>query len=417
MDERVMYPSYRWVIALVTCVAIISVAIDLIGYAPILEEVAKDLKVDMGTATNLMAACTLTAAIVFIWAGVLCDKYGIAFVLVLGLLCASVPATFMPWIGRSYKLVFFSRLVQGASIAFITTTVGPILALWFPPKEKGLAGGLLTSSLSIGSAIGVVASPAVFLAVASWQKTVAIISVPGWIGIVLALMITRRPLPSEIISEPSKTMKSNQDGFTFRNALFSPVTWIGSFIMFFGAWTFQSLYNLVPVYLASEAPMGLGFGPMMAGKLSLPLIVVGIFATFAGGIFYDKVVKGNASPVVIIGFLLTAIFTYLILSPFVHKNLMLLVVCLMIAGWGVAFTNPSIAAFVAVNYPPSIVGRMFGFWLGFGSFGGVAGLFLGGMVVAKFGNFNLAITMISLAAGIGFILGIFLKPKHSVRIR
>jgi hypothetical protein len=49
---------------------------------------------------------------------------------------------------------------------------------------------------------------------------------------------------------------------------------------------------------------------------------------------------------------------------------------------------------------------------GFWNFWGVAGLYLAGLIVAKLGNFNLAITMAFLAAGIRFVLGFFLKPKH-----
>jgi MFS family permease len=387
----------------------------MVGYAPILGEIAKGLKIDMGAATNLTMIFVLSAAIVLILGGAICDKYGITFVLVLGLLCASVPAILMPWIGQSYKAVFFSRLIQGASFGFITTTIGPILALWFPPQEKGLAGGLLTGSLSIGAAIGVVTSPVVFMAVASWQKTMAILSTPGWIGILLTLIITRRHPSPQSISLLSEAMKSKKGEVAFRKAIFSPITWIGSFIVFFFAWGLQCLTNLVPTYLATEAPMGLGFGPIMAGKLSLALLIVGIISNLVGGIFYDKVAKGNSRPAVIVGFMLTGIFTYLILLSFIHKNLILLVICLMIAGGGGPFMNASLAAFVAVNYPPNIVGRMLGLWFGFGAFGGVAGLFLAGMAIVNSGNFNLAITMISLAAGIGLIFGFFLKPIRGLQ--
>jgi MFS family permease len=293
MNNRAVYPSYRWLILLVQVIATISFSIDLIGYAPILEEITKELKVDMGAATHLMMGFVLTSAIALTCAGAVCDKYGITFVLILGLLCASVPATFMPWIGHSYKIVFLSRLIQGASAGFIGTTMGPILALWFPLKERVLASGFMAGALSLGSTIGVAASPVVFLAVASWQKTVAILSIPGWIGILLAFMITKKPPSSQAISGLTEVTKPEGGGITFRQALSFPITWIGPFIMFFASWNLQCLYNLVPTYLAAETPVGVGFGPIMSGKLSLALTIVGIFATLTGGVFYDKVVKRN----------------------------------------------------------------------------------------------------------------------------
>ena len=132
-----------------------------------------------------------------------------------------------------------------------------------------------------------------------------------------------------------------------------------------------------------------------------------------GGIFFDKVFKGNSKPAVIIGFAMTGLFTYLILSPGVYGSTGLLILCLMIAGWGVPFMNPSISAFVAMNYPPAILGRVIGWIFGFGTLGGALGLFLGGNSIGATGSFSLAITMISLAAIVGIILGFFLKPRQA----
>jgi MFS family permease len=132
-----------------------------------------------------------------------------------------------------------------------------------------------------------------------------------------------------------------------------------------------------------------------------------------GGIFFDMIFKGKSKPAIIIGFILTGLFTYLLLSPGVYGSMGLLVVCLMIAGWGIPFMNPSISAFVAMNYPPHILGRVIGWVFGFGTFGGALGLYLGGMSIGATGSFKLAITMISLAAILGIIVGFMLKPRRA----
>jgi len=413
MNEKGMYSSYRWLILLAGCVAILSAYTDMIVYAPILGGIAEDLKIGMGPATNLMMAFVLAVAFVLIWGGVVCDKYGITSALVLGLLCASVPAVLMPWIGHNYGVVLLFRLIQGASVGFIFATIGPITALWFPAHEQGLAGGILLGGISIGSALGVVASPALFGAVASWQTTVAILSIPGWIGIVLALLITRRPPSLEVAKGLMEAMKSQAGEVTFSKALTLPMTWICSFIIFFNAWGLYCLYNLVPPYLAAKAPMGVGLGAATAGAISLALTIVGIFAPLVGGIFFDKVGKGNPRPGVIIGFILSGFFTYLVLTSPVYGSMGLLVICLMIAGWGIPFMNPSLSAFIVMNYPPSIVGRMVGFCFGFGTFGGALGLYLGGMTIGKLGTFFWAIAMVSIAAIVGFILAFFLKSRKA----
>jgi MFS family permease len=124
------------------------------------------------------------------------------------------------------------------------------------------------------------------------------------------------------------------------------------------------------------------------------------------------VAKGKARPAIFIGFIMTGIFTYLLLLPFVYRNLILLVICLMVAGCGITFMAASLSGFIAMSYPPKFVGRMVGWWFGFGAFGGVLGNYLAGLAIAKTGNFTWAFIPISLAAGIGIILAFFLRPKR-----
>ncbi len=394
-----------------TSIAIMAIYIDMIAYAPILGEIAKGLKVDIGQATNLMMGFVLATACVLIWGGVVCDKYGITTALVLGLLCATVPATFMPWIGQGYGAVFVSRLIQGASVGFIFAVIGPVMALWFPPKEQGLASGLMIGSLSLGSAIGVVASPAIFGGGVSWQGVVSILSLLGWVGIIMALAVTRKPPSPEVVTALTAAMQSDTTQLSFGKALTLLMTWIGSFIVFFNAWGYYCILNLVPPYLAVPPPMGIGLGPVTAGNLSLAVTVVGFFGMIVGGIFFDKVFKGNSRPAAVIGFILIGLFTYPLLLPAVYTNMTLLVICLIIAGWGVPFMMPSLSAFVAIHYPPAMVGRLVGWWFGFGTFGGALGLYLGGQSIGATGSFKIALTMISLASLVGMLLSFALKPK------
>jgi len=285
--------------------------------------------------------------------------------------------------------------------------------LWFPQKEQGIAGGLMIGSISMGSAVGVLLAPPIFGATGSWQATAAIMSVLGWVGIILAFAITRRPPSKAVVDAVTQAMQSGAGSLTFGGALALPQTWIATVVMICNAWGLYCLYNLVPPYLAAPSPMGVGLGPGTAGVLSVALTLIGLFAMIVGGIFFDRVFKGRSQPGIVIGFFLTGLFTYLILSPGVHGSMGLLVVCLMIAGWGIPFMNPSVSAFVAMNYPPNILGRVIGWVFGFGTFGGALGLYLGGMSIGATGSFRLAITMISLAAIFGILVGFLLKPRRA----
>ncbi|WP_243372667.1 MFS transporter [Geotalea sp. SG265] len=402
--------SYRWLVLLAGCMAICSIYMDMIAYAPILGDIAKDLRIEMGAATNLMMGFVLSVACVLIWGGVVCDKFGITTALVLGLLCSTVPTALIPLIGNNFGAVMVARLVQGASVGFVFATIGPILALWFHPREHGMASGLLIGSISLGCAIGVFVSPAILGMTGSWQKTIFTLGIPGWVAILLAAIATRKNPPALAATNAGAPAEIPAATGSFASAVASPITWLGSLIVFCNAWAMYGLYNLVPPYLAAEAPMGLGLGPAMSGKLSIAVTIIGLFATIFGGLFFDKIAKGNSRIAAIIGFLISAC-VIVILLPAVSKSIVVLALSLLVVGWGIPFMGPSLSAFIAMNYPPQIVGRMIGWWFGFGTFGGAAGLYLGGMSISKSGNFYLAIGMISIASIIGVLLSIFLKSK------
>jgi predicted MFS family arabinose efflux permease len=404
------HTGYRWLVLVAGCLAICSIYMDMIAYAPILGDIAKSLRIEMGAATNLMMGFVLSIACVLIWGGVVCDKFGITAAFVLGLLCSTVPTALIPWIGDSFTAVLLARLVQGASLGFVFATIGPILALWFPPKEHGTASGLLIGSISLGCAIGVFVSPAILGMTGSWQKTVFILGIPGWVAILLALVVTRKTPPNAVLQDVQAASAPAPEAMSYLAALAGPITWLGSLIVFCNAWAMYCLYNLVPPYLAADAPMGLGLGAAMSGKLSIAVTIVGLFATITGGYFFDKVAKGDSRVAAVIGFLISACVV-VILLPVVSKSIVVLALCLLITGWGIPFMGPSLSAFIATNYPPSIVGRMIGWWFGFGTFGGAAGLYIGGMTIGKSGNFYAAIAMISVASIFGAVLSLFLKSR------
>jgi predicted MFS family arabinose efflux permease len=384
----------------------------MIVFAPILGDIAATLSVDMGTATNLMMGFVVSVAFVLTFGGFVCDKYGITMAIILGLLCTSLPAVLMPILGNSYTSVLIGRLVQGASVGFVFATIGPILALWFPPEEQGLAAGIIFGSISLGSTLGVIASPALFAALGSWPKMVAVMSIPGWIAIVLVLLFTRKSPSPKVIQALEAAIASGSGNISFGKAISLPKTWLITMVIICNTWGLYCLYNLVPAYLGAPSPMGVGLPPVSAGNLSLTLTSVGIFAPFVGGLFFDKIAKGNPKPAVILGFLLSGLFTYLILQPSVYGNMTMLALCLMLAGWGIPFMTASLSATIAVSYPTNIIGRMMGFCFGIGTFGGALGLFLGGKSIAVTGSFFTSLALISGAAVAGIGLMAFFRTKQ-----
>jgi MFS family permease len=408
MNDSQNYPAFRWFVLLIASLGYAGGQINMIALAPILPEIAKDLRVDLPTATNLMTVFLFWASVALIVGGFLCDRFGILFVVVLGLLCASIPPVLLPWIGTSYGTVFWARLVQGLSMGFLMCAMAPIVAVWFPPTEKGLASGIMGASVSLGAAVGVLSAPALFMALKSWQQTAAWLSIVGWAGLALAAASAFMAAPQPP-SKPQAHIALLNDKTPFKQILTSSFTWIGVLVTFFAAWCLQTLYNQTPAYFAADKPIGAGFGPMLSGKLMLSVMIAGMIGPIIGGLLQDKMFKGNPKPVMLVGFLLFGLFSYPIQFPAVYGQGLILVTCLVLVGAGVQFVYPGIVVLVSKSYPLHVVGKTMGLWFGLGAFGGAAGLFAGGLAVARQGNYQMAITLMALGGLAGFVLMLVLS--------
>ena len=54
MEKSIEYPGLRWLVLLAGGVAIVAVNMYITSFSPTLPEIARDLSIDIGTATNFM---------------------------------------------------------------------------------------------------------------------------------------------------------------------------------------------------------------------------------------------------------------------------------------------------------------------------------------------------------------------------
>ncbi|MBF0550022.1 MAG: MFS transporter [Deltaproteobacteria bacterium] len=395
------YPRYRWLILVSAIIGYVTMQVTNLCLAPILPQVARDLAVNIGVATNLMTAFLLSGAVALFFAGAICDRFGILVVIIIGVTTAALPAALMPWLGGSYEAVLWARVVEGLSSGFLLSAMGPIIALWFPEREKGLAAGLMGASVSIGSAIGIIAGPAVFLATGSWRQMCAWLSLFGWLGLAFALILILVPHPDPP-SKPEVLAPAEGKAY-FKQAMALPLTRFGLIVAFFAGWCLQCLYGLIPGFLSAEKPLGAGFGPMVSGQMMLAVMIAGTIAPILAGILTDKVFKGNVKPVMVAGFGLYPVVIYAVGHLAAQTSVSLLLTALVLAGVAVQIVYPSLFVYIAKSYRPQVVGLMSGLWAGVAAIGGVIGLFLGGINVNSSGSYGMALTIIAFGGLPGLI--------------
>ena len=404
--ENSGYPKFRWFLLLIAAISFVSLYINLVAFAPILDKIAVSLNVSPGTATQLMTISLFSGSLSLLIGGFLCDRFGIIALLIVGNIFGSVSSLIMPWLD-GFTAVFWARFFQGFAVGFCTAIMSPMMAIWFPLKERGIAAGIGSAAFAIGGGLGAIISPIIYAATGnSWQHMAAWLSVIGWVALILACIAAVLPKTVPPLMQAGGTAQENDAG-PFKQALSKPTAWIGLAVAFLAAWCMHSVYNVSPTYLA-VSPQGLGLGPITAGQIASSVGIAAIFAPIIGGIFQDRVFKANAKPLMYIGFALTAVFIYLLLLPFVYTSHANLAIALGLAGAGFAIVYPALAIYISTEYPVSIVGKMFGLWFGLGGFGGATGIFLAGLTVNRFGSYGQALTLIALAALAGFVLLFFL---------
>ena len=392
--------GFRWLVLIAAILGYISLQVDNLSIAAVLPQVAASLNIDLGTASNLAMTTFLVAAFIVLLTvgGVVADKLGVIASILMGSLCAAVPMALMPWIGHSGIGLAVARFFEGCSSGFLFPAMGPIIGLWFPHRQKGMAGGLMSAAVAIGSAAGVLLGPVVLAHVGSWQAMNAVLSIFGWVTFAFALVLAFLP-------KPALASHGGPAPAIIKRALLSRLTLFGVLVAFMANWDMQCLYSLTPTYLAADKPIGVGYGAMTAAQLMIGVtLLAGILGPLVCGMLLDKVFKGSTRPVLLMGFALMCVFVFLLTVPAIVGNIPVLEIVLILAGFGPQFVLPAIFYFIASSYAPQVVGITSGIWMGVGTFGAAMGLFVAGITIKSQHSYLPSLAMQTLTALVGFLL-------------
>ncbi|MDD2736787.1 MAG: MFS transporter [Desulfuromonadaceae bacterium] len=405
------YPRFRWLVLLAMFLATAASDVIMIYPAPLMGVIAKSLGMTLGdTTAYLMGLFNLVVAISCIVGGIACDRAGLMPVLVFSSLSVALPTLGLPFFGHSFEGVLAIRLLQAVGCGTILATVSPVAALWFPLKDRGIVTGIQGTAVSLGIATGFVAAPTLHAWVGNWQEAISWIGVGCLVPVAVTLFVAIAPKPAVPASSGDAYELSHTGSNDFKIAFKQRTTWIGVFVVFCFMWVLNAFNDLTPAYLAIEPPLGVGFGPMVAGKMMMVLEIAAMIGAIATGFVMERIFKGRVRPVIALGYLMFAILTFSIMLPAVHVSTRTITICLVVAGFFRAWVMPNAMAFVAMHYPPHITGKIVGMWIGIGIFGSAAGVIIGSYALRATGNYHLSIIIVSVMSLIGFIATLFLKP-------
>ena len=185
--------------------------------------------------------------------------------------------------------------------------------------------------------------------------------------------------------------------------------------MFLLSWVGQAFNDLTPVYLSAPAPLGSGHGMVLAGKFMGLVQLASMVGSIASGFLLTRVFNQSNKAVVALGFIGAAVFAIAVRFPAVAGNLSILPICLFLFGFFQGLVIPATLAFIAMNFPSHIAGKMTGIWMGLGIFGGTAGLIVGATLLHNTGLYLASILAVGIVAIVGAVASVLLTPPAIFR--
>lgn len=402
-------PTYRWFVLFVLLFATVAQGVVLTWPAPLLDHVAGHYAVDLGAATGaMMVAFTTFVTIGAIVGGVCCDKFGWVPTLLVSVSLLTLATLGVLLLGQGFGTLILARALEGLGAGPIIAAVGGVSVEWFPQHQRGTVAGVQGVGLSLGVALGFALVPQVFVSTGSFLAAAAWMSVFPMVAIVLLLAVTMGPKHPVFASDTDGGLVNTDSDL--RTAAKLPVFYIGILCIFFAAWIMQAFNNLMPVYLSAAAPLGAGHGVLLAGKLMGLVQVSLMIGSLLSGVITEKLFRQNIKAAIATAFLLLAVFAYSVRSPAVAGNLKVLPIALFLVGFFEGWVVPNSLAFISMNFPVHIVGKMTGIWMGLGILGGTVGVIAGSMLLHRTGLYFASITAVSMAALCGLLFSLFLNP-------
>jgi MFS family permease len=401
------YPPFRWFVAATVTFGNIASGAIFIIFAPILGVVAPEFGITLGQAALLLLTTWVFAnAIGVIVSGPLIDRFGMRASIILGGSLTVVACLALPHL-TGLGPIMAMRVLQGFGLAPVAACGPAMAARWFPPHERGVVIGSQASGIALGIAVSLIATPTALQRYnGNWRPGMLWFTGLSLVALALCLLTLLGKEP-----EGSHSVDADSAG-DFKLAMHQYTFYIGALCLIGYLWILNAFNSLGSAYLAVDAPRGVGLGPMVAGKLMMGVQVGMILGSLVAGILAQKLFKGNVRPMIMIAFLLTGIFMVCIKVPSIHGSLLALPVFLFFAGFCEPFVMTGVALFVALHYPPGIIGKIFSLMLGISLFGGTAGVGIGGAILHETNSFDWPIMMIGFVAAAGIIIAGFLRfPK------
>ncbi len=261
--------NYKWILlTLVVLTNLFLVAIPSMGMSVLAKEISQDLHLNLVQVGIVWGVGSLPGIVTGLLGGAIGDKIGPKRILMAGALLAGLISAARGLASDFISLVAVVLFV-GALIPILTTNGIKTCGMWFPPRQLGLANGLISMGMALGFLIGSLLSATVLSPLLGGWRNVLILY--GTLGALLCIpwAFTRTIPPSH----PQSTRQQNSIRQALTHVASLKNIWLLSLTIFGIGGCIQGVLGYLPLYLR-----GLGWETLRAdGALSAFHLISMIF--------------------------------------------------------------------------------------------------------------------------------------------
>ena len=242
----------RWLILGIIYICNLSFASTLQSVPPVLTLVMTELKLSYAQGGLLMSLFSLPGIVVSIPAGMLADRYS-QKTLVIVSFALMIAGTVVFVSGNSLPILGLGRVIAGIGAITLVVLAPQILAQWFAGREVGVAMGVFTTTMPVGTILSLNLFSVLGESL-GWRTSVLLSAALPLVGLVIfAVLFTPAPRGNQQI------LQRPQGVFRDMRLIGAPIWFIGAAWMFFNAATI-SLFTFSPDFLKAT-----GFSAVSAG--------------------------------------------------------------------------------------------------------------------------------------------------------
>ena len=289
------YSRYRWIVLGVAWLATVSLFITHNIPAGRPHDLIPDLGLSQVQYSLTITGPILGIAIAAMLGGALADRYGARPIVGIGAVLGGLGALLRTFVD-SFGPMFGLSIILGIGTALVFANLPKIVAMWFPPKQVGLATGFYYSGVGVGTATGLAASGAF----ATWGQACLITGVVALVAAALWTVLGRSAPRTVMGTELSVGLRQS-----LRHSVRVKDIWILFIVLFLSLGAILSYLSSLPVMLQQVHHVP----PRTAALFSSVVVYTMVCGQFFLPMLSDRL--GLRKPVVVWSMVLGAVLVFL----------------------------------------------------------------------------------------------------------